>query len=275
MNKADEYFLQTIHEILNNGYSTEGHKVRPKWKDGTPAHTRYINQKVYKYDISRGEYPISTLRPLFWKSAINEIMWIYQDQSNDLNLLENKYNIHWWNDWELKNTKTIGQRYGATIKKYDLVNKLLKGLKEEPYTRRHIINMYQYSDFNETEGLNPCAYETVWNVRGEYLDMTLHQRSSDFVVSWAINELQYFALMLMVCKSVGLKPGCFMHVVENVHIYDRHFENAKILLERKPHSDPELILKTNKTDFYDFNINNFELVNFEPAGEQLKFELAR
>ena len=253
MNKADEYFLQTIHEILNNGYSTEGHKVRPKWKDGTPAHTRYINQKVYKYDISRGEYPISTLRPLFWKSAINEIMWIYQDQSNDLNLLENKYNIHWWNDWELKNTRTIGQRYGATIKKYDLVNKLLKGLKEEPYTRRHIINMYQYSDFNETEGLNPCAYETVWNVRGEYLDMTLHQRSSDFVVSWAINELQYFALMLMVCKSVGLKPGCFMHVVENVHIYDRHFENAKILLERKPHSDPELILKTNKTDFYDFN----------------------
>ena len=274
MNLADQYFLQTIKEILNKGYSTEGHKVRPKWEDGTPAHTKYINQKVYKYDISKGEYPISTLRPLAWKSAIKEILWIYSDQSNDLNILEDKYNIHWWNDWEVEDTRTIGQRYGATVKKYNLMDNLLKSLKEDPYSRRHIMNMYQYSDFNESEGLYPCAYETVWNVRDEYLDMTLHQRSSDFCTAFAINEFQYFALMLMVCKSVGLKPGCFMHVVENVHIYDRHFENAKILLERNPISNPELILDTNNINFYNFTINDFQLNNFESAGEQLEFELA-
>lgn len=274
MNKADKYMKDNLREILENGISTEGHKVRPHWGDGTPAHTKFINQVVEKYDISKGEFPIPTLRPVAWKSAIREIEWIYQDASNDLSLLEDKYNIHWWNDWNIGDG-TIGQRYGATIKKYDLMNKLLKGLKEEPYTRRHIIDMYQYADFEETEGLHPCAFETVWSVRGKYLDMTLHQRSNDYCTAGAINKLQYVALMMMVAREVGLECGVFMHVVENLHIYDRHLEQAQILLDRKPSDkQPKLILNGEGKGFYDFTIDDFELIDFECPYEQLKFELA-
>lgn len=279
MIKANKYFKNNLNEILKSGTSTEGYNVRPKWKDGTPAHTKYINQVVEKYDISEGEFPISTLRPLAWKSAIKEIMWIYQDQSNDLNLLEEKYNIHWWNEFEIESknpqNRTIGQRYGATIKKYNLMNRLLEGLINEPYTRRHIINMYQYLDFEETKGLYPCAFETIWNVRGEYLDMTLHQRSNDYCTAGCINKVQYVALMMMVARHVGLKCGTFMHIVENLHIYDRHIENAKIMFNTPTsNKQPKLILKEGKTNFYDFIINDFELIDFETQGQDLKFELA-
>ena len=210
-----------------------------------------------------------------WKSAIREILWIYQQQTSDLSVLRNKYNIKWWDSWNIGDD-TIGVRYGATVAKYDLVNKLLKGLKEQPYTRRHIIDMYQYADFEETDGLYPCAYSTTWNVRGEYLDMILNQRSSDFCVAWGINVFQYFALQLMVAKAVGLKPGMLTHVIGNVHIYDRHIEQAKELVNRLPLSgkEPKLVLNTDKTDFYSFKLEDFELIDFEAAGPQLKFEMA-
>ena len=210
-----------------------------------------------------------------WKSAIREVLWIYQQQTSDLSVLRNKYNIKWWDSWNIGDD-TIGVRYGATVAKYDLVNKLLKGLKEQPYTRRHIIDMYQYADFEETDGLYPCAYSTTWNVRGEYLDMILNQRSSDFCVAWGINVFQYFALQLMVAKAVGLKPGMLTHVIGNVHIYDRHIEQAKELVNRLPLSgkEPKLILNTDKTDFYSFKLEDFELIDFEAAGPQLKFEMA-
>lgn len=208
--KADKYTLNNILKILSDGTSTNGHKVRPVYEDGKPAHTIFINQIVEKYDINKGEFPITTLRPIYIKKAIGEILWIYQEQSNNLDLLANKYGITWWDSWEVDNTRTIGQRYGATVKKYDLMNKLLDGLKNEPYTRRHIMNLYQYSDFEETKGLNPCAFMTVWTVRGHYLDMTLTQRSNDYLVAGHINKMQYVALMMMVARHVGLKPGMFM-----------------------------------------------------------------
>lgn len=272
--KADTLFKENINEILNNGYSTQGQKIRPVYKDGTPAHTFYVNQVVEKYDISKGEFPITTLRPIAWKSAIKEVMWIYNDQSNDLSILEDKYNIKWWRDWEIDNSNTIGQRYGATVKEYDLMNKLLDGLKNEPYTRRHIIDLYQYADFEKTEGLYPCAFLTVWSVRGDYLDVTLHQRSQDYLVASHVNKIQYTALLMMVARSVGLKPGVFMHVVENLHIYDRHIEQAKELLSRTPsEKQPRLILKEGKTNFYDFTIDDFEMIDYEPVKPQLKFEL--
>lgn len=275
MNKADKLLKDNLNEILINGTSTAGYKVRPKYADGTEAHTLFINQVVEKYNISKGEFPITTLRPIYIKKAIGEILWIYQDQSSNLDVLKDKYGITWWDEWEVHNTRTIGQRYGATIKKYDLMNKLLKGLIEEPYSRRHIINMYQYCDFEETEGLHPCAYETVWTVRGNYLDMTLHQRSNDYLVAGHINKMQYVALMMIVARHVGLEPGVFMHVVENLHIYDRHFEQAKEMLNRIPsEKTPKLILKEGKTNFYDFRVDDFELIDYEPVKPQLKFELA-
>lgn len=272
--KADKYTLNNISKILSEGTSTEGHKVRPVYEDGEPAHTIFINQIVEKYDISKGEFPITTLRPIYIKKAIGEILWIYQEQSNDLDLLANKYGVTWWDSWEVDNTRTIGQRYGATVKKYDLMNKLLDGLKNEPYTRRHIMNLYQYSDFEETKGLNPCAFMTVWTVRGQYLDMTLTQRSNDYLVAGHINKMQYVALMMMVAKHVGLKPGVFMHVVDNLHIYDRHIEQAKEMLSRTPSDKlPKLTLKEGKDNFYDFTVDDFELIDYEPVKPQLKFEL--
>ena len=274
ISKADMYTKNNIKEILEHGCSTIGEKVRPKYKDGKEAHTLFINQVVEKYDISKGEIPITTLRPIYIKKAIGEILWIYQDQSNDLDLLKDKYGITWWDSWEVDNSRNIGQRYGATVKKYDLMNKLLNGLKNEPYSRRHIINLYQYYDFEETQGLYPCAFMTTWTVRGKYLDMTLTQRSSDYLVAGHINKMQYVALMMMGAKHVGLEPGVFMHVVDNLHIYDRHIEQANEILSRTPsNKQPKLILDTNKTNFYDFKVEDFKLINYDPVKPQITFEL--
>lgn len=277
MTKADKNFKELCTRILEEGYNTKGEKVRPKYADGTPSHTYFVNQVWEEYDLQKGEFPILTLRHIAWKSSIKEILWIYQDQTNSLDVLEDKYDIHWWNDWEVEQSRTIGQRYGATVKRYDLMNKLLNGLKTQPYGRRHIINLYQYQDFQETDGLFPCAMETHWSVRDRILDMTLIQRSSDVPVANAINKLQYVALMMMVAKHCDFKLGKFCHLVQNAHIYDRHVEQVKEMLERKGQedcTDLRLVLDTDKTDFYTFTLEDFKLENYEPNKPNFKFELA-
>lgn len=274
ISKADDYTARTLVRLFKEGNTTLGKKVRPKYRDGTPAHTTYINQVVETYDISKGEFPITTLRPINITKAIGEILWIYQDQSNDLDLLKNKYGITWWDEWEIGSSRTIGKRYGNTVAKYDLMNKLLNGLVNDPYSRRHIIDLYQYSEFEMSAGLYPCAYSTTWIVRDEYLDMTLHQRSSDYLVAGHINKMQYVALMMMVAKHVGLKPGNFMHVVDNLHIYDRHLAQAIAMMQRKPSNiHPTLVLDTDNTDFYKFKVSDFKLIGYYPNKPQLKFEL--
>lgn len=193
-----------------------------------------------------------------------------------LDLLKDKYGITWWDSWDVGD-RTIGQRYGATVKRYDLINKLLNGLKNEPYGRRHIINLYQYQDFDDSDGLYPCAMETQWSVRDGYLDMTLIQRSSDLLVANAINKIQYVALQMMVARHVGLKPGTFWHYVNNAHIYDRHIIQAEEILKREPQENSEsirLVLNPKKTNFYDFTIDDFTLENYNPVKPNLKFELA-
>lgn len=273
MTKTDQIFKQHIEMILKEGMSTEGFDVRPVYYDGSPAHTTFVNHVSETYDISRGEFPLITLRPIAINNGINEIRWIYQDQSNDLSLLERKYGITWWKSWDIGDG-TIGQRYGATVKKYNLMDDLLKGLKEQPYTRRHIIDMYQYADLQETPGLHPCAFLTLWSVRGKYLDLSLVQRSSDYLVAGHINKMQYVAFLMMVAKSVGLEPGKFTHYVDNLHIYDRHMEQAFELLKRTPsEKTPKLILDTDKTNFYDITAEDFKLVDYEPVRPQLNFEL--
>ncbi|CAK7003440.1 MAG: Thymidylate synthase [Peptostreptococcus russellii] len=276
MTIADNNFKKLCTEILNSGNNTLGEKVRPKYADGTPSHTYFVNQVFEKYDLSKGELPILTLRQTAWKSGIKEVLWIYQDQSNNLDLLKEKYSITWWDEWDIGD-RTIGQRYGATVKKYDLMNKLLKALKEQPYGRRHIINLYQESDLAASQGLHPCAMETQWSVRDGFLDMTLIQRSSDVAVANAINKIQYVALQMMVARHVGLEAGVFCHYVNNAHIYDRHIDQVKELISRNPQENGEkirLVLNPDKTNFYDFTLEDFTMEGYTPVKPNLKFEMA-
>lgn len=275
MNKADKYYLSNLKKILEEGSWDED--PRPRWSDGTPAHTKFITGVFEEYDISKGEFPITTLRNTAVKTGIREILWIYQKQTSSL-VKARELGVNWWEEWNIGND-TIGVRYGETIYRYDLMNKVLKGLKDDPFGRRHIINMYQYSDLNESKGLHPCAYETLWSVRkvdGEYyLDMTLTQRSNDYVMAGYINKIQYVALQMMVASHVGYKVGKFCHLVQNLHIYDRHMDAVKEILDREELSIPSentqptyireypsLELTTN-SDFYNITIDDFKVKGIE------------
>ena len=284
MRKADKNHYEILKRLLSDeAVSDRGQEVRPKYADGTPAYTDFITNVVQEYDVSKGELPFLLLRPTAWKHAVNEIFWIYQDASNDINLLKEKYGINYWDDWNIGDG-TIGQRYGATVKRYNLLDNLIKGIKENPYGRRHIMSLWQEEDF-KTEGLNPCCFMTMWTVRGEYLDCTLVQRSSDYIVSVAINEVQYVALQMMIAKACGLKPGKFSHYIANLHIYDRHLKEAEemiaryeIMRDRELEGnmdivEPKFNFNPKSTDFYEFNINDFSLEDYSPVKPQLKFEL--
>ena len=263
MNKSDKYYIENFNKIMNEGSWDEN--PRPKYVDGVPAKSKFITGVYEEYDISKGEYPIPTLRNTAIKTGIKEVLWIYQKQTSSLKVAR-EMGINWWEEWNIGDD-TIGQRYGATIAKYDLMNKLLNGLMDDPFGRRHIISMFQYQDLNETKGLYPCAYETLWSVRrdGEdlILDMTLIQRSSDYIVANHINKTQYLSLLLMVAGHCNYKVGKFCHLVQNLHIYDRHFDAITELLNKEPlDKQPKLILKENK-NFYDYTIDDFEIVGTE------------
>lgn len=292
INKATEYMRDNIIDIFHRGYRDDN--PRPRYEDGTPAHTISVNQNMRSYDLSNGEFPICTLRPIAWKSAIKEILWIYQRQTNSLDILENDFNIHWWNSWESKDIPgTIGQRYGATVNRYNMVNNLIKSIKEDPFGRRKIMNLWQETDLSETDGLAPCAFLTMWSVRKNangknYLDMTLIQRSGDMLAAsgaGGVNEVQYAALLMMISRHCDLLPGVFVHFVQNEHIYDRHIDQAYELNERyedmlsaegkmdMKHKIPYLKIKENVKDFYEMTIDDFEMVDYEPIKPQIKFEL--
>lgn len=274
-----------IKDILKYGFMDEN--PRPKYEDGTPAHTLSVNLQIRQYDIGAGEIPITSLRPIAWKSAIKEILWIYQDQSNDLDLLRSKYNVHYWDLFESKDMPgTIGKRYGYVVNKYNLINNLLDGLIKDPYGRRHVMDLYQYNELEDSDGLHPCAFCTIWNVRKSddgitYLDMALIQRSGDLIAASCsgVNEIQYAALMMMVAKHCGYRAGRMMHLVSNEQIYTRHVEQAKEMLERTEKlkeeytREPKLVLDTDKTNFFEFTIDDFKMLNYNPIQPQLKFEL--
>ena len=278
MTKADTIFKENIERILKEGVFSE--QARPKYKDGTVANSKYVTGAFAEYDLAKGEFPITTLRPIAIKSAIKEVLWIYQDQSNSLEVLNDKYNVHYWNDWEVGNTGTIGERYGAVVKKHDIINKLLKQLEVNPWNRRNIISLWDYQAFEETEGLLPCAFQTMFDVRrvdGEiYLDATLTQRSNDMLVAHHINAMQYVALQMMIAKHFGWKVGKFFYFINNLHIYDNQFEQAQELLRREPSNcQPRLVLNVpDKTNFFDIKAEDFELVDYAPVKPQLKFDLA-
>ena len=244
----------------------------------TPTHFEILSE--LKYDLSKGEFPITTLRPIAIKSAIKEVLWIYQDQTNSLEVLNDKYNVHYWNDWEVGDTGTIGERYGAVVKKHDIINKILKQLEANPWNRRNIISLWDYQAFEETDGLLPCAFQTMFDVRrvdGEiYLDATLTQRSNDMLVAHHINAMQYVALQMMIAKHFSWKVGKFFYFINNLHIYDNQFEQAQEILRREPSNcQPRLVLNVpDGTNFFDIKTEDFELLDYEPVKPQLKFDLA-
>ena len=257
MNLADKYYIQNIQKIMSEGSWDEN--PRPKYSDGVPAYSKFITGVFEEYDISKGEFPIPTLRNTAIKTGIKEILWIYQKQTSSL-AVAREMGVNWWEEWNIGD-ETIGQRYGATIKRYDLMNDILYGLKNDPFGRRHIINMFQYTDLKETNGLFPCAYETLWSVRkidGEYyLDMTLTQRSNDYIMAGYINKIQYVALQMMVASHCGYKIGKFCHLVQNLHIYDRHMDSVREILERDTlNINPTISLKEVK-NFYDYTVDDF------------------
>ena len=278
MTKADTIFKEYIRKIMEEGVWSE--QARPKYKDGRTANSKYITGAFMEFDLAKGEFPITTLRPIAIKSAIKEVLWIYQDQSNSLELLNDKYNVHYWNDWEVGETGTIGERYGAVVKKHDIINKILKQLEVNPWNRRNIISLWDYDAFEETEGLLPCAFQTMFDVRrvdGEiYLDATLTQRSNDMLVAHHINAMQYVALQMMIAKHFGWKVGKFFYFINNLHIYDNQFEQAEELLRREPSDcQPHLVLNVpDGTNFFDIKPEDFELVDYNPVKPQLKFDLA-
>lgn len=280
LTRADMYLYDTIMTIRDFGYLDEN--PRPKYPDGTPAHTISINHTVRKYDLSK-EFPISTLRPVAWKTAIKEIFTIYQKPTNVISEME-EMGVGWWKPWDIGDG-TIGQRYGGTVKRYDLINNLIKDIQTDPYGRRKIINLWQESDLRETSGLAPCAFLTIWNVRGEYLDMCMIQRSGDMLTASGggmVNEVQYAALLMMIARHTGYKPGVFTHFVANEQIYDRHQDAAAELALRfsklrcmteSDSANPKLILNPNKTNFYDFAVDDFEMVDYNPLKPQITLEL--
>lgn len=283
MNRADFYMKEMIEKILKDGYKDVN--PRPKYADGTPAYTISVNHTFRTYDLASGDFPICTLRPMAWKTGIREIFTIYQKPTNEIAKME-EMGVNWWGDWDIGDG-TIGQRYGATVSRYDLINNLIEDIKNDPYGRRKVVSLWQETDLRETEGLAPCAFLTIWNVRKgvdghEYLDMVLVQRSGDMLTAsgpGGINEIQYACLLMMIARHTEYLPGVFSHLVANEQIYDRHVEQASEMLERfdnnviEGYTHPKIMLKPDAMDFYEMTIDDFEIVDYEPVQPQLKLEL--
>ena len=281
MTKANKYMVQVINQIKTEGFKDIN--PRPKYADGTPAHTISINHTFRTYDLSKGEFPICTLRPIAWKTGIKEIFTIYQKPTNEIAKMH-EMGVNWWDEWDIGDG-TIGQRYGATVSRYDLINNLIKDIQNDPYGRRKVVSLWQEIDLRETAGLAPCAFLTIWNVREEFLDMVLVQRSGDLLTAsgpGGINEIQYAALLMMIAQHTGYKPGVFSHFVANEQIYDRHLEQADEMLRRSwfsqtegdnGESNPKLILNPEKDNFYEMSIDDFEMKDYFPMKPQLKLEL--
>jgi thymidylate synthase len=220
-----------------------------------------------------------------WKTGIREIFTIYQKPTNEIAKME-EMGVNWWGDWDIGDG-TIGQRYGATVSRYDLINNLIEDIKNDPYGRRKIVSLWQETDLRETEGLAPCAFLTIWNVRKgidghEYLDMVLVQRSGDMLTAsgpGGINEIQYACLLMMIARHTGYLPGVFSHFVANEQIYDRHYDAGNEMLDRfnnnfsEGDTAPIIRLKSDATNFYEMTIDDFEIIDYEPIRPQLKLEL--
>ena len=270
MSLADELFINMCSDIIENGYSTEGEKVRPKWEDGSYAYTIKKFGVVNRYDLSK-EFPAITLRKTYIKSAIDELLWIWQKKSNNVHDLKS----HIWDSWADENG-SIGKAYGYQLgvkHQYkegmmDQVDRLLYDLKNNPYSRRMMTNIYVHQDLHEMN-LYPCAYSMTFNVTGDRLNAILNQRSQDVLTANNWNVVQYAALVYMIAQVTGFKPGELVHVIADAHIYDRHIPLVEELITRETHPAPKFWLNPEIKDFYQFTTKDITIEDYV-TGPQIK-----
>lgn len=270
MSYADQIFKEMCRDIIENGTSTEGEKVRPKWEDGTSAYTIKRFGVVNRYDLSK-EFPALTLRRTGLKSCMDEILWIYQKKSNNIHDL----NSHIWDEWA-DETGSIGKAYGYQIgvkshyKEGDMdqMDRVLFDLKQNPYSRRIMTNTYVFSDLSEMH-LYPCAYGVTYNVTKKpgqdrlVLNMVLNQRSQDVLAANNWNVCQYAILLMMVAQVCDMVPGELLHVIADAHIYDRHVDIIKELITRPEHPAPKVWLNPEVKDFYAFTTDDLHVEGYE------------
>lgn len=268
MSKADNIFIEMCKDIIENGYSSEGQNVRAKWEDGEPAHTIKKFGQINRYDLSK-EFPALTIRPVPIRSAVDELLWIWQKKSNNINEL----NSHIWDAWA-DETGSIGKAYGYQLGKkhkypegeMDQVDRVIFDLKNNPYSRRIMTNIYVHEDLNEMH-LYPCAYSMTFNVTGDRLNGILNQRSQDILVANGWNVAQYAVLIHILAQVTGFKPGELVHVISDAHIYDRHIPIVKELIKRPIHEAPILKLNPEIKNFYDFTPDDAVLENYETESQ--------
>ena len=264
MSLADNIFIEMCNDVIANGTSTEGEKVRPVWEDGTPAYTIKRFGVVNRYDL-RKEFPALTLRKTALKSAMDEILWIWQRKSNNIHDLHS----HIWDSWADEDG-SIGKAYGYQLGvKYkfphgemDQVDNVLWQLKNTPASRRIMTNIYNFADLTEM-GLEPCAYSMTFNVTGNRLNGILNQRSQDTLTANNWNVVQYSALLMMFAQVSGLEAGELVHVISDMHIYDRHIDMVKTMLDREPLPAPKVRLNSEVKNFYDFTVDDFIVEDYE------------
>ena len=275
MSKADRIFIDMCKDILANGVSSEGQEVRPRWQDGTPAHTIKKFGVVNRYDLSE-EFPILTLRRTNLEKAVGEILWIWQQKSNNVNDLNSRI----WDSWADEDG-SIGKAYGYQLgvkHKYkegmfDQVDRVLYDLKHNPYSRRIMTNIYVHQDLDEMN-LYPCAYSMTFNVVGNKLNGILNQRSNDVLAANNWNVIQYAILMHMFAQVSGYEVGELVHVIADAHIYDRHIQHVEELVSRQGYQAPKLKINPDVKSFYDFKVEDFELVDYKRGKQIFGIEIA-
>lgn len=275
MSRADEIFISNCKDILENGVWDTDLNVRPKWDDGRSAHTVKKFGIVNRYDLSE-EFPILTIRRTYWKSAIDELLWIWQKKSNNVHELKS----HVWDAWA-DETGSIGKAYGYQlgVKHHypegdmDQVDRVLFDLKNNPASRRIMTNIYNHADLSEM-ALYPCAYSMTFNVTGNKLNAILNQRSQDMLTANNWNVVQYSVLTCMLAQVSGLEPGEFIHVIADAHIYDRHVPLVEEILANEPKPAPKLVIDPAVDDFYKFTVDSFNMENYEFSGFNKKIPVA-
>lgn len=275
MSYADKIFKENVKDILENGVWDTDKEVRPKWLDGTPAHTVKKFCIVNRYDLSK-EFPIMTIRKQGFKNAVDEILWIWQKKSNKIADLHS----HIWDSWAGEDG-TIGKAYGYQLGvknvykegEFDQVDRVLYDLKHNPASRRIMTNIYNFADLHEMN-LYPCAYSMTFNVTGDKLNGILNQRSNDMAVANNWNVMQYAVLVMMFAQVTGFNPGELVHVIADAHIYDRHIPAVKQMLENPEYPAPKLIINPDVKDFYDFKVEDFVLEDYKATPLGTKLEVA-